>query len=151
MIAHAVWCAIVSPLNRKAGLRRLVDMAGDPQPHDVESGPRPPGRDWEQTFPIGENAAYVQRYSMDDRDKIVEWAVVQLRRVQAGWRRVAVYDCCHGKGVHVHFFDSRQVEFAETPLRPVDSDDDLVAGLDYAVDRVVKAWRENERRSERGY
>lgn len=91
------------------------------------------------------------RYVMDDHDRITEWAVTQIRKLSGRWRRVAVYDTCHNKGIHVHFYNRSDDEFAQTPLRSVDSHEDLVEGLDYAVDRVVRAWRENERRSDRGY
>jgi hypothetical protein len=141
----------VAPHNRKAGDRRLKDMSADAALEHDADGPPSDEIEYEQTFPIGENVAYVQRFVMDDRDRIKRWAVVQIRRVQGSWHRVAVYDTCHEKGIHVHFYDKEDVEFAETHLRSVDSNADLVEGLDYAVVRVVEAWRENERRSERGY
>jgi hypothetical protein len=50
----------------------------------------------------------------------------------------------------MHLFDRLEREFAEESLRPVTSYQEFLAGLDYAVDRVVKAWRENQRRSDRG-
>jgi hypothetical protein len=142
----------VSPLNRKAGQRRLVDMSAAIEPdEDVVDGPPPAETEYQQTFPISAEASYVVRFVMDDHDRIKRWAVVQLRRVGGRWRRVAEYDSCNNKGVHVHFLNRDEVRFAQTHLRPVDSYADLVEGLDYAVDRVVEAWRENERRSDRGY
>jgi hypothetical protein len=127
-------------------------MGAGVEPEEASADSLPSDRiEYEQTFPITEDAAYVQRFVMDDRDRIVEWAVIQLRRVNGRWRRVAEYDTCHNKGVHVHFLNRDEVRFAETQLRSIDSDDDLVEGLDYALSRVAEAWGENERRSDRGY
>lgn len=141
----------MSPRNLKAGQRRLIDISAEAESWQESDGRPPEETEYEQMFPISETVGYIQRFVMDDHDQIRQWAVVQVRRVGGRWQRVAVYDTCHDKGVHVHFYDRNGVEFAETALRSVDSYDDLVDGLDYAVDRVVMAWRENERRSDRGY
>jgi hypothetical protein len=104
-----------------------------------------------QTFSISDTTSYVQRFDLDERGRIVEWAVVQTRTVGTRSQRVVVYDTCHSKGVHAHFYDREGQEFAEEPLQPVASYKDLEEGLDHAVRRVVETWRENERRSDRGY
>jgi len=136
---------------RRAGRRRLADMnAAEPERvWAPELEPEAPG--FEQTILISDDVRYVQKFAEDACGRIAEWAVVQLRRVEGRWRRVAVYDICHGKGVHVHLYDREGIQFTETPLRPVVSYQDVEDGLDYAVDRVVEHWEENERRSDRGY
>jgi hypothetical protein len=115
----------VSPWNRKAGDRL--------------------------TSPLSERARYIQRLDYDKRERLVEWAVIQSRLTNGGWQHVAVYDICHGKGVHVHLFNRREEEFTEVRLRSVTSYKDVEDGLDYVVDRVLECWQENERRSDRGY
>ena len=137
--------------NRAAGDRRLAKMTasiddwGSASPGDL-----PKVEDWEQEFPLSRTAAYSQKLGFNERGQLVEWAVVQLRLTNDRKRRVAVYDSCHGKGVHVHFFDCNEQEFAQKQLWPVDSSRDLEDGLDYAVRRVSSSWEENERRSDRG-
>ena len=143
---------VMSPLNRKAGARRLVNMSAGPEPQQPWAPDLPPdGSPWEQTFPLSEDARYVQRLGIDETGRLVEWAVIQMRRQAGKWRKVAVYDISHGKGVHVHLFNRQEVKFTEMSLRPVSSYEDVEAGLDYALKRVTEYWLENERRSDRGY
>jgi hypothetical protein len=141
----------MGPEKRKAGKRRLADMnAAEPERSwapDLE----PEWPPFEDTFPISEDARHVQKFSLDEYGRVAEWAVVQMRRDGDQWRRVAVYDICHGKGVHLHLYDREEVQFTETPLRPVLSYQDVDDGLDYALERVTECWQENERRSNRGY
>ena len=76
--------------------------------------------------------------------------MIQRRGSGDSARRVAVYDACHGKGMHVHRYDGEEREFDEHPLRPVSSYDELEQALEYAIECVVRDWQENERRSDRG-
>jgi hypothetical protein len=144
----------VSPGNKKAGERRLIDM--NQMPRQLR-GPWTPqekadGDPWVDTFLINENARYKQRISYDRIDRIVEWAVIQQKRDASGWRTVAVYDTCHGKGVHKHLYDSAGQRFDEVRLREVNSYGDLEKGLDEALSQMTDThWVENERRSDRGY
>lgn len=136
---------------RKSGERRLANMGvGDPG-HTWVPELEPEWPPWEQTFPISEDARYVQKFANDEYGRLTEWAVVQMRRDGDRWRRVAVYDICHGKGVHLHLFNAQKIEFSEQRLRPVLSYQDIEDGLDYALERVTECWQENERRSDRGY
>jgi len=65
---------------------------------------------------------------------------------------VALYDTCHGKGVHLHLYDRQEKEFTQVSLRPITSYKDLEDGLDYVLDHLIDPWcEENERRSDRGY
>ena len=138
----------MSPLNRKAGDRRLVKMSPAPGPWSPELPPE--GVPYEQEFPISAEVSYIQRLEQDQYGRIVEWAVIQMRVVDGRHQRVVVYDTCHGKGLHAHFYDREDTEFAEEAYRPINSYDDLEAGLDYALERVSQAWQENQRRSDRG-
>ncbi len=141
----------MGPEKRKAGKRRLADMnAAEPErawTPDLE----PEWPPYEDTFPISEDARYVQKLGYDKYQRLAEWAVVQMRRDGDRWRRVAVYDICHAQGVHLHLFNRQEIEFTETPLRPVSSYQDVDDGLDYALERVTECWLDNERRSDRGY
>jgi uncharacterized protein (DUF2344 family) len=105
--------------------------------------------DYEQHFPISDTARYVLRLAHDEYMRLTEWAVVQLRRIDGDWCTVAVYDTCHGKGVHMHLYNRQGERSTEVSLREVQSYADLEAGLDDAVERVSRDWLENERRSDR--
>ena len=59
-----------------------------------ELEPEAPG--FEQTILISDDVRYVQKFAEDAYGRLAEWAVVQLRRVEGRWHRVAVYDICHG-------------------------------------------------------
>ena len=140
----------MSPRNKKAGQRRLVDMS--PEPADSAWSPDlPPIDEWYDSIPISESVSYSVRYAHDEYGRLTDWAVIQRRNTTDGYRRVAVYDACHGKSVHVHIYDTLEREIDEHPLhRPVRSYAELEDGLDYAMERVVTDWQENERRSDRG-
>jgi hypothetical protein len=144
----------MSPLNRKAGERRLVDMSAAAEPEQVGTP------DWQSeytytyryTCAVGEYGRYTQRLECDERDRLIEWAVVQSRLRDGQWQRVALYDICHGKGVHLHLYDRREEEFTQVSLRPVTSHRDVVNGLDYVLEHLIGPWwHENERRSDCGY
>jgi hypothetical protein len=140
----------VALTNKKASIRRLKDMSAGTEPPPGWVPELPKVDTWEQEFPISDRASYVQRLDLDERGHIVEWAVIQKVRTDDGSRRVAVYDTCHDKGMHVHLYDRDENEFTEEPIMPIGSYRDMEQALDYAVDRVVNAWQENERRSDRG-
>lgn len=73
-----------------------------------------------------------------------------MRRVDGVWHRVATYDTCHNKGMHIHLFNAWGEEFTEVTIRPVESYGEVDEALDYALERVTSHWQENERRSDRG-
>ena len=136
--------------NRKAGDRRLVKMSPDAV-DDAWYPDLPPVEENEDTFLISATTWYTVRYALDKYQRLTDWAVIQRCNDETGSRRVAVYDACHGKGVHVHIYDRSEKEIDEHPLhRRVRSYGDLEDGLDYATERVVKDYEQNERRSARG-
>ena len=138
----------MTPSNRKAGHRRLVDMG---TPETGWSPELPPVDEWEQQFALSENADYIQRFGYDEWNRLASWAVIQMRRDEDGtWRRVAHYDVCHNKGLHIHLFNRQQEEFTQVAIRQVQSYEESERALDYALERVVMHWQENERRSDRG-
>lgn len=106
---------------------------------------------YEQEFPVSDSASYLLKMDLDERNRLVEWAVIQLRSVNGRKMTVAVYDTCHEKGVHVHHYDREGERISEEVLQGVASYRDLEEGLDYAVKRASEAWRENERRCDRGH
>lgn len=133
------------------GRKRVTRM--DERPLDVVWTPPLPALDppWEQRFPIDESRSYVLKQGFNERNQLAEWAVIQTRVGDDGReQRVAVYDHCHGKGMHVHFYDRHEREFCELPLAAVRSQEDLEKTLDDAVIRVSVEWDRNERRSARG-
>lgn len=136
-----------NPSRRAGDHGRLADMTVAPEPW----APLLPGvEEWRQHFPIDETRSYHIRQEYDEVGRLVEWAVTQNRQVAGERVRVVVYDTCHGKGVHVHFYDRDDIEFAEQAIGPVGSYADLNDGLDAAVDTVSHTWADNERRSDRG-
>lgn len=140
----------MSPGNRKAGQRRLADMSNHPV-DQVWRPDLPPVEEHRDVFPISASVDYSLRYELDEYGRINDWAVVQRRVVNEVRQTVAVYDACHGKDVHVHLYNRDGIEFDQHPLhRPVRSYSELEDGMDYATERVVKDWLENERRSDRG-
>jgi hypothetical protein len=106
----------------------------------------PAVEEYEQSFPISDSSSYVQRLGFDERGRIAEWAVIQMRKVDGKWQRVVGCDCCHGKGLHAHHYNREGVEFAQVAVRSINSYGDFESALDYALDRVTMTWRENERR-----
>lgn len=141
----------MSPLNRKAGDKRLVNMSAAAELEQAWAPDLPAVDSYRLTFLLSASARYVQRLECDERDRVVEWAVIQSRLRNDRWQQVAVYDICHGKGMHVHLFNRQGEEFTEVRLRSIVSYEDVEDGLDYALDRVIESWEENERRSDRGY
>lgn len=139
---------------RKASDRRLADMnAAEPEQSwmpDLD----PEGEEYSQPFPIQDapdHVSAVQRMTFDRYGRIFEWAVVQRLRDPTRWRRIAVYDICHGKGMHIHLYDSAEDEFTQIPLRPVRSYRDIEKCLDEALYLVEMHWEDNIRRSNRGH
>ena len=90
----------MSPRNKKAGQRRLVDMSLEPA-DSAWSPDLPPVEEWYDSIPISESVSYSVRYAHDEYGRLTDWAVIQRRNTSDGYRRVAVYDACHGKSVHV--------------------------------------------------
>jgi hypothetical protein len=140
----------MAPRNQKAGLRRLAEMSAEPtqtawQPEE------PPGPPWDHEMFLNENVKLIQSLRYDDRDRLVEWAVIQQAKRDGVWRKVAVYDNCHGKGVHRHLCDRAERRFDENLICAVNSYDDVSRGLDDVIDWLATNWLENERRSDRGY
>lgn len=138
----------MTAFNRKAAERRRPTLGILPEPWAPDLPAEEPP--YEQTFAISAEARYIQRFGQDAYGRLVEWAVIQERRVDGRWLRVAVYDTCHGKGVHVHHYDGAGEDFLEHQLLPVTCHEDLETGLQYALERVAECWQENERRSDRG-
>jgi hypothetical protein len=139
------------PFNRKASDRRLVDMSAATEPEQPWTPDVPPEHTYRYTCPVGEDGRYTQRLECDERGRLVEWAVVQSRLRDGKWQRVALYDVCHGKGVHLHLYDRQQEEFTQVSLRPVTSYKDVLDGLDYVMGHLIDVWwHENERRSDCG-
>ncbi len=137
--------------NRRAGERLLADMSAAAEPEQAWAVDLPTDHSYVLTFLISENARYIQRLAYDERERLVEWAVIQSRLRNGRWQQVALYDICHSKGVHVHLFNRQEEEFTQVSLRSVTSYKDIEDGLDYVLDRVIECWQENERRSDRGY
>src|SRR4051812_47539235 len=105
------------------------------------------GPPWEPEFVIAPGVKYIQRLGMDERGQVAAWAVIQMRYRGGRWSRVAVYDVCHSKPLHVHLYGTDEVEFDEHVVveGPVRSREDFEDRLDVAVERVTMYWQENER------
>lgn len=105
-LARTILCRM-SP-NRRTGGRRLADMRASTEPEPAWAPDLPADHSYRLTLLLSERARYIQRLDYDERERLVEWAVIQSRLTNGEWQRVAVYDTCHGKGVHVHLFNRRE-------------------------------------------
>jgi hypothetical protein len=144
----------MSPRKTNYRYRRLADMsaAGEAEQPWAPDPDLPSIHTYRFTITVSEHSRYTQRLECDERDRVVEWAVVQSRLRNGRWQRVAVYDVSHGKGVHLHLYDRREKEFTQVSLRPVTCQEDVEDGLDYVMEHLIEPWwHENERRSDRGY
>jgi hypothetical protein len=134
---------------RKAGERRLADMSGAAQ--ETEWRPLlPPDPPYYETIYIDENRKVVQSLGFDERNRLAEWAVIQMRRRRGEWKKIAVYDNCHFKGAHRHLYNQREERFDEKPIMPIRSYADVEKSLDHVMEWLKDHWQENERRSDRG-
>lgn len=134
---------------RKTNNRRLADMGAAGEPAQPWAPELPTVRTYQYTFLISATVRYTQRLDCDEWDRVVEWAVIQSRLRNGRWQRVALYDICHGKGMHLHLYDRQEREFTQISLRPVTCRRDVIEGLNEALDRVIEHSEENEWRSDR--
>jgi hypothetical protein len=135
--------------NHKAGDRRLADMSMVEQTTEW----RPEFEsltEWSQRFPISDLARYLLRLHCDERNRLVRFEVIEEQLVTGQWRRIAVYDMCHHKGLHRHLYGRYEVEFDERWLLVVQSHSDADAAQHYAIEHVTKHWEEHRMRSQRG-
>jgi hypothetical protein len=139
----------MSPRNRKAGDRRLVQMSElvADQPWYPELPPVDP---YSESYLINETTKIIQKLGHDERERLAEWAVIQQKLCNGEWKTVAVYDNCHFKGVHRHLYNRDGARFDEKPIARVTSYNDVALGLDSVLDWLGKNWLENERRWARG-
>ncbi|MEJ2860545.1 DUF7718 family protein [Actinomycetospora flava] len=127
--------------------RRLVDMS--PTPDDTWWPDLPAEEEFEPWTQIDDDAGFVQRLAYDQYQRLCEWAVIQMARRDGDWVKIAVYDTCHGKGVHRHLYNGDEERCDENTLFAVHSYADLEAGVDHAIERVELHWQENEREARR--
>ncbi len=74
-------------------------MSAAGEPEQAWAPDLPAHHSYRLTLPLSERARYIQRLDYDERERLVEWAVIQSRLTSVGgWQRVAVYDICHSKG-----------------------------------------------------
>lgn len=148
-------CTTLCPMSpRRTNYRRLVDMSAAAEPeHPWTPDSDPPET---HTYPfiitVSDTGRYIQRLECDERDRLVEWAVIQQRFRNGRWYDVAIYDMCHRKGVHLHLYDRQENEFTQRSLMPVTCQKDIEDGIDHVLEHLIEAWwYENERRSDCGH
>jgi hypothetical protein len=101
---------------------------------------------------VGQDARVMVRHFYDDRDRIVDFAMVLQRWVGPegdDWADVLQVDCDHGE-VHVHRFGSSGEQTSRTTFCTLAGPDDVTAGCDYAEDLILGGWEEHLRRWEFG-
>jgi hypothetical protein len=148
-------CTTLCPMSpRRINYRRLVEMSATAEP-DQPSAPAtdlPTTHTYPFTITVGENDRYIQRLECDEQDRLVEFAVIQQRYRNGRWQRVALYDVCHDKGLHLHLYDRREREFTQVSLMAVTCQKDVEDGFDYVMEHLIRHWwHENERRSDCGH
>lgn len=140
---------------RKRKPNRLADMNAAELERPWMPDLDPEGEDFSQPFIVKDapdHVGAVRRMRFDRYGQLIEWAVILRYQEPATqrWRRIAVYDICHGKGMHVHLYDKRGNDFTQVSLRPVRSYREIGESLDEAVERIHSHWEANLRRSNRG-
>lgn len=137
---------------RRTNYRRLADMSAAGEPEQPWAPDLPLMHTYRYTIAVSDSGRYTQRLDCDERDRLIEWAVIQSRFRSNRWQRVALYDICHGKGVHLHLYDRRETEFTQVSILPVTCQKDIEDGLDHVIEHLIGPWwQENEWRSDRGY
>jgi hypothetical protein len=73
-------------------------------------------------------------------DVIVDFAVILEAQIGTYRQNIAEIDICHGS-LHIHFYDSQGQKLpAHESFRPVNTQDDVQASYDQAVDLITDNW-----------
>jgi hypothetical protein len=131
---------------------KIADLTIQPQ---QEPGYEPPPTDEceEQVWPLllpepGHKLIIRQVWH---RDRMVDFAVVQVVRTDTGWQSVAKIDCSRGT-IHRHQFDRAGEDLWDHRLIkviPVDGWDVVDEGYGLALAIMEDEWQENYRRWDR--
>jgi hypothetical protein len=89
------------------------------------------------------------RQCSDLRDRLVDFAIIQMSPLHGRLRRVAVADICHGE-LHVHVHDEQEQKIYRESIRPVDTQLDVEESYDAGLDRIVGKWEDYKRRWRNG-
>ncbi len=139
--------------NQGHSKRHLADMNIPPaEPEDSPAWEPPPDdqcTEYTSKWNLGgPGQLLIMRLQLDERDRVVEFAVMQMTRYGESYREVARVDTAHGT-VHVHQLYGNQDDQDGQVIRDlykIESQEDVEHGLDLAIDFIQDNWDENRRR-----
>lgn len=91
----------------------------------------------------------IHRLEMDDRDRLLGFAMVHMAHDGQGDEMVAELDTRHGE-VHIHQYRRGNTRIDRAVLRIIRSQRDVEVGYDEALDVMTEKWEEHRRRWQRG-
>lgn len=100
--------------------------------------------DYTIDLPGGDRVKF--RQVLDDRDRLVDFALTHQHQEGTDWFDVARADCAHDE-VHLHLWSFTGAEIARRVLADSSDMDD---GYDLAEEAVIGAWENNLRRWSHG-
>lgn len=89
------------------------------------------------------------RLEMDDRDRLLGFAMIHMAHDGQGDELIAELDTRHGE-VHIHHYRQGNVRTARSVLRIIRSQEDVELGYDEALDVMTEKWEEHRRRWQHG-
>lgn len=132
--------------------RHLVDMTVHPTPDPSDKWAPPPEEECEEyiyDFAVGDQGEICRvRIMCDSRDRIVEFALMQMTRIGGKSEQVARVDTAHGK-VHIHQLVRNGTERIRD-LHDIKTQEDVERGYNEGIDFITAHWEENRRRWNHG-
>jgi hypothetical protein len=96
--------------------------------------------------PVGDPGDILRiRQCWDLRDRLVDFAIIQMSPLRGRLRRVAVADICHGE-LHIHVLDQQEIRIRRESIWPVNTQLDVEKSYDAGLDRITEKWQDYKRR-----
>lgn len=99
---------------------------------------------------LPEQDILIHRFEMDDRDRILGFAMMHMTKGPKSNEQVIRIDTRHSE-VHLHQFGCGNVQLARRVLRIIREQRDVEVGYDEALDVITENWEEHKRRWQRGH
>ena len=99
---------------------------------------------------LPEQDILIHRFEMDDRDRILGFAMMHMTKGSKGNEQVVRIDTRHSE-VHLHQFGQGNVQISRRVLRNIRELKDVEVGYDEALDVITENWEEHKRRWQRGH
>lgn len=110
-----------------------------------------PGTFTESTYraSLPNNDVLIHRLELDDRDRILGFAVTHMTAHEDDDHPVVEVDSRHGE-VHLHQYRPGNVRIGRHVIRIIQSQRDVELGYEQAMDVLEEKWEEHRRRWQRG-